>query len=93
MSERKNMPILHPGKTARDHESGAHARRWENQTKRKAWDVETTAKGPKGKRYFPVEVCNGRDTRSLRNVHKCGRPAIPGQKGGGACRHRKGKKA
>lgn len=85
--------IRKPGKTERDHASEAWARRFENHEKRKEWDRETTAKSVPTKRHFPIEVCNGKATQALRNVHICGRRAVPGQKGGGPCRHKRGKKA
>lgn len=87
-------PVMRHGKTAKDHATGSHDRRLVNHDTRKAWDKETTAKGgPKGRRHFPIEVCNGRESRALARRHNCDRPAIPGQKGGGKCRHKRGKKA
>lgn len=78
---------LHPGKTVRDHESGAWARREANKQARSAW-CSTTHRG-KVHEPFPVEVCNGRRTRALAAKHVCNRRAVPGQKGGGACRHKR----
>ena len=86
-------PTMRHGKTERDHERGAWARRWENHEKRKGWDREITAKGPKGKRHFPIEICNGQESQPLKRVHRCVGAGIPGKKGGGPCRHRKGKRA
>lgn len=84
--------IRQDGKTERDHNSGAWARRLENAEARKAWNREGANKGAK-RSSFPVEVCNGRESRALKRRHKCNQKAVPGQKGGGVCRHRKGKRA
>ena len=89
----KAIPILHPGKTERDHQSGAWAKRYANQKVRSDYYAEGTAKGTKGRRVFPIETCDGRESRALKRVHKCGQRATPGKKGGGPCKHRKGKKA
>ena len=76
--------IMRAGKTARDHESGAWARRLTNQETRKSWDRETTAKGPKGARHLPIEVCNGRKSRSQKSqrVSKRNQPSGIVKRGG-----------
>lgn len=84
--------IRKEGKTTRDHASGAWARHLENAEVRKAWNKEGATKGAK-RSPFPLEVCNGRESQALKRIHKCNRKAVPGQKGGGACRHRKGRRA
>lgn len=90
----RQAKVMRTGKTERQKANKKWARRQDNHDARKAWDRETTVKGgPKGRRHFPIEVCNGRESQALKHVHKCGRPAFPGQRGGGVCRHRKGKKA
>lgn len=59
--------VMHKyGKTARDHATGAHARRLTNHETRKTWDRAFREKG-KG-RVFPAAVCNGTDTRRLREA-------------------------
>lgn len=81
-------PAMRHGKTARDRASGAPTRRTANAEVRGAWAKATSGKGAKHA-PFPIEVCNGRESRSLQRTHACNRPAIPGKKGGGPCRHKR----
>lgn len=89
----KTPPITRMGKTAREHANGSWAHRQTNADARKAWNQAVNERGAKGKHPFPIEVCNGRESRALKRVHVCNRRAVTGKKGGGACKHRKGKKA
>ena len=90
---RKSSPILHAGKTARDRASGAWARRKQNADARREWSKGGGGKSGTRGRPFPLESCNGRESRALKHVHRCNRKAAPGRKGGGPCQHRRGKKA
>ena len=52
------------GKTRRDHQSGAHRRRMENNDIRAEWCRTDNSKRETTR--FPHEVCNGKKTRRLR---------------------------
>jgi len=74
------------GKTARDAESGAPARRAVAAELRAAWNRTINERG--GKRdAFPQEACNGRESQALKRVHKCG--SAVGQPRGGMCHHKR----
>lgn len=62
--------IMRHGKTARDAASGAPGRRIANREARGAWcQAVITGKG-RAREPFPLEVCNGRDSRALRAANK-----------------------
>ena len=63
---RKSSPILHAGKTARDHASGAWARQRENADARREWSKGGSGTAGKKGRPFPLESCNGKESRALR---------------------------
>jgi hypothetical protein len=54
--------IFRQGKTKRDHQSGANARRFANRQERVTWQHDPKADG----RNFPYNVCNGKRNRSLK---------------------------
>lgn len=54
--------IMREGKTKRDHESGAWARRYENQQTRATWSNSKDASGYH-KEKFPKHTCNGKRNR------------------------------
>ena len=64
--------IMRPGKTERDHASGAWARRQGNHDARKVWDRQTTATSRSARKSdaFPIEVCNGKKTRAIVAANK-----------------------
>lgn len=63
------MPKMRIGKTRKDHESGAHARRIANRQARAAWNNSRDSAGKMDP--FPVSACNGK-----RNRHR-----VTGKKG------------
>jgi len=81
-------PVMRHGKTARDVARGAPGRQAMAKTLRADWSRETHRGRAKGA-PFPFETCNGRESQALKARHVCNRPARPGKKGGGHCRHRR----
>lgn len=63
-----NNVIKHPGKTARDHKSGAHARNLSNKQARADWQNDSKAVnyGGMGSHNFPYGTCNGKRNKALK---------------------------
>ena len=68
MFEREPVKVMQVGKTARDKESGARGRSLANRAKRVAWDHAMIAAGSQRGRGtpFPLDACNGRESRAIR---------------------------
>lgn len=66
--------VRHPGKTRRDRESGAWAKRLSNRAERNAW-CNSSKRGA-----FPMHTCNGKRTQSIRRSGKGKRIQKPGSK-------------
>lgn len=62
MSE-KEPKIMRPGKTRRDHMSGAHARRFANRAQRDAYVRRAANEALLSNTLFPFHVCNGKKNR------------------------------
>lgn len=61
MEAQKAHPRPRVGKTQKDRESGATARRLDNRSTRVEWEQE--AQGKRSKVPFPQQVCNGKKNR------------------------------
>lgn len=80
MSEETVKKIIYrPGKTRRDHVSGAHTRNRENKLNRVAWQ-DLKREGKRSQNNFPYSSCNGKRNRS-RITGKGGKQIVRSWKG------------